>query len=142
VLQVDYLVLADWAAVAEGKHYIQGAGWDTLFAQSFPVVHQAMSVAVRVRVPWTDTNVQHVLELDIIDADGRSILPEPPGTLRAPLTMGRPAHTPPGNDQVAPLVFNLHRVQFAAPGAYAMVLRVEGHDVARSPFQVRGTPGR
>ncbi len=142
MLQVDYLVLADAAAAAEGKHYIHGAGWDTLVAPAFPVIHPALSVAVRVRVPWSDTNLRHLLELDLIDADGQSILHNPPGVIRAPITMGRPAQVAPGSDQVLPLVFNLHGLQFRQAGTYLVVLRLEGRDVARAPFQVLPGPNR
>lgn len=139
---VDYVILADAAAVADGKHYIHGGGWDTLAAPAFPAAHPLLAVAVRLRIPWSDTNLPHLLEVDVIDADGRSILPEPPGPPRSPFTVGRPATATPGGDQVLPLVFSLHHVQFPAPGTYAAVVRLDGDDQARSPFQVRIAPGR
>jgi uncharacterized protein DUF6941 len=142
MLQVDYLVLADAAAVAEGKHYIHGAGWDTLAASAFPAVHPVMGVAVRLRIPWADTNQPYMLVIDLIDADGRSILPAASGPLCAPVTIGRPAHVPPGTDQVLPLVFTFHGLRFPAPGTYALVLRVGGEDLARTTFHVRGSPTR
>ena len=142
MLQIDYLVLADAAAAAEGKHYIHGAGWDTLLAGNFPAVHPALSVAVRLRIPWSDTNQEHMLELDVIDADGKSILPETQGPLRMPFAIGRPAAVPTGTDQVVPLVFNFQRLQFASPGTCAVVMRISGEDMARSPFHVRAAPGR
>jgi hypothetical protein len=61
-MQVDYLVLADAAAAVEGKHYIHGAGWDRLLAPSFPVTHPLMSVAIRFRIGWTETNQPHEVE--------------------------------------------------------------------------------
>jgi hypothetical protein len=142
MLQVDYLVLADAAAVAEGKHYIHGAGWDTLAASAFPAVHPILGVAVRLRIRWSDTNQPYMLEIDLIDADGRSILPAATGPLRAPVTVGRPAHILPGTDQVLPLVFTFHGLQFPAPGTYALVVRVGGEDLARSTFHVRASQAR
>jgi len=140
MLQVDYLILADAAAAVEGKHYIHGGGWDTLAAATFPVVHPAMSAAFRLRVPWADTNQAHYMELDVVDADGHSILPAPHGPVRGPITVGRPAQAIPGADQVVPLVFSLLMIRFERPGAYVAVLRINGSDLARAPFHVVARP--
>jgi hypothetical protein len=138
VVRVDYLVLAEAAAAVEGRHYIHGAGWDALLAASFPATHPLMSVAVRLRVPWTDTNQPHALELDVVDADEQSILREP---LRANVNVGRPPHLAPGSDQVVCLALNLVALQFVRPGAYVVKLTVEGAVEARSPFNVLPLPG-
>lgn len=135
-MEVDYLVLADAAAAADGKHYIHGAGWDTIFAGSFPVQHPTTSAAVRLRIPWTATNQPHGLELDVIDADGASILPNPPGLIKGDINVGRPAHLSPGDDQVVCLVFNLLGLRFEGPGTYSVVFRIDGSEEARQPFRL------
>jgi hypothetical protein len=137
MVRVDYLVLAEAAAV-EGRHYIHGAGWDALLTPRFPVVHPIMSVAVRLRIPWTDTNQPHVLELDVADADEQSILREP---VRGSVNLGRPPHLAPGSDQVVCLALNLVALQFARPGTYVVTLKVEGADDVRPPFNVALLPG-
>ncbi|MCC6629968.1 MAG: hypothetical protein IT340_21535 [Chloroflexi bacterium] len=134
-MQVDYLVLADAAEAVNGKHYILGGGWDRLHAASFPVTHPSMSVALRLRVPWHDTNQAHDLELDVVDEDGQSILP-PPGPARGAIRTGRPADLEPGQDQVVPLVFTLAQVRFDRAGAYAVLARLDGLEAARSSFHV------
>lgn len=140
-MQVDYLVLADMATVADGKLYIHGAGWDRLFAGSFPVTHPTMSVAVRLRIPWTDTNQPHRLELDVVNDDGQSILPTPPGLLQGTINVGRPPQLRQGQDQVLPLAFNLNGLKFDQPGVYAVLLRLDGLEVDRSAFTVATPPG-
>lgn len=135
-MQVDYLVLADAAAASEGKHYIHGAGWDTLFVASFPVLHPLVSVAVRLRVPWTETNQPHTIELDVVDEDGRSILPDPPGTMNGTIDVGRPPYLREGTDQVFPLVMNIQGLRFSQAGTYAVLLRVDRFEAARSTFRV------
>ncbi len=140
-MQVDYLVVADAAAAVEGKHYILGAGWDVIIATSFPVAQPMMGVAVRLRVPWNDTNVPHLIELDVVDADMNSILPNPPGPVRGHMNVGRPPHVAPGNDQAIPLAFSLAGLQFQRPGTYSVVFRIEGLEAARSPFYVAYAPG-
>lgn len=140
-MQVDYLVLADAAAAAEGKHYIHGAGWDTIFSGAFPVQHPLLSVAARLRIPWTATNQPHKLGLDVIDADGSSILPDPPGPIAGEINMGRPAHLSPGDDQVACLVFNLQGLQFESTGTFSVTFTIDGSEEARSTFKVAPIPG-
>lgn len=140
-MNVDYLVLADAAAASEGKHYIHGAGWDTIFAANFPVQHPAMSAAVRIRIPWTATNHPHQLELNVLDADGRSALPDPPGALKGDINVGRPAHLSTGDDQVVCLVFNLFNLQFEGAGTYSVVFIIDGSEEARQPFKVAQVPG-
>ena len=134
---VDYLVLADAVAVADGKHYIHGAGWDTIFGASFPVTHPTMGIAVRLRVPWTDTNQPHTISLDVIDGDGQSVLATAPG---GQINVGRPPTIPPGQDQVVPLAFALLSVQFERAGDYVVVVRIDGIDQGRAPFRVAEMP--
>lgn len=133
---VDYLVLADAVAAAGGKHYIHGGGWDILTAGSFPVVHPAMAVAVRLRVPWGDTNRPCSFALDLLDADGRSILPTPPGPIRGTVNLGRPPHLAIGDDQVVPLALGLNNLRFENPGLYVVVCLLDGEEAARAPFRV------
>jgi len=127
------MVLADAAAAENGKHYIHGGGWDTIWAGSFPVAHPMMGIALRFRVPWNDTNQPHKIAIDILDGDGQSILPNP---LRSQITVGRPPTIPVGNDQVLPFAFNLANVNFQQAGDYVAVVRVDDADQARAPFRV------
>ena len=132
-MDIDYLILADAATAAGGKLYIHGAGWDGIFGLSFPLQHPGLAVALRLRVPWTDTNRSHVLEMDLMDADGASLLPAP---LRAPVTAGRPPQLPVGEDQVIPMAVVISGPTFPRPGTYAVVARIDGLERSRSPFRV------
>lgn len=143
MLQVDYLVVADAVAAVEGKHYIQGGGWDNLFAAHFPATHPALGIAVRLRVPWNDTNRPYQVQLDIIDDDTQaSILSSPPGPPSGVINLGRPPLLSPGADQVVCLAFNLYGLQFRQPGSYLAVVRIEGAEAGRSPFSVVALPPR
>jgi hypothetical protein len=100
------------------------------------LTHPQIAVALRLRVPWNETNQQHRIEVDVVDADERSILPVPPGPLQGTIAAGRPVHLPDGLDQAVPLVINLQGVRFATPGTYAVKVRIDGMDKARATFQV------
>ncbi len=142
MVQIDYLILADAAVVAEGKHYIHGGGWDTLHAASFPAAHPVLAIALRVRVPWHDATKVHNLELDVVDAEGRSILPTPPGPPQGSINVGRSPHVLPGEDQVLPLVFNIVNLQLTRAGSHAVVLRIDGLEMARAKFQIKHLPSQ
>jgi hypothetical protein len=138
-LRVDYLVLADAVAAAEGKHYIHGAGWDTLFVASFPATHSVLGVAARLRITWQETNQPLTLEVDVLGGeDGNSILPEP---IQATINVGRPANLAPGSDQLLPLALSFTNLQFREPGTYIVVIRVDEQALAESRFNVTSLPG-
>jgi len=138
MLQVDYLVVAEASLAANNRHYIHGT-IDVLWASGFPVIHPALSIAIRLRVPWNDANTPFPIEIDLVDPDEQSILPEPP---RGTITMGRPPTAVPGEDGLVPLVYNLAMLQFRTPGTHAVVLRVSGVELQRARFQVRLVQGQ
>jgi len=132
---VDYMLLADTATVAENKLYIHGAGWDSILAATFPVEQPLISVVLRVRVPWAETNLPHEIELDVLDQDGSSIMP-PDRVIKGQLNAGRPAGLPPGEDQVFPFVINLVGLKFEKPGNYVVVFSLDGLQAAESRFRI------
>src|SRR6266498_5473939 len=77
--------LADSVVSAEGKLFVQGAGWNVLNAAGFPVRHPRIGIGVLVRVPYTATNQVHRLEVRMITADG-----EPVSLGDAPPEVGAP----------------------------------------------------
>jgi hypothetical protein len=136
MITVDYMVVADAANVAEMKHYILGAGWDSLIAPTFPVTVTSIAVAILLRVPWNDANFPTRVEVDILDEDGHSILPNPPGPLGGIVTIGRAATVPQGSDMVQPLVFNLSGVVFNRAGDYVVVTTLNGGEAKRYPIHL------
>ena len=126
-MKVDYLILADSVAVAEGKHYIHGGGWDTLFAASFPALHPVLAIAARLRVPSQDIGQQFALEVDVVNSEeGRSLLPEP---LRGIVNAERPPYAPPYGDLLIPFALSFTTLQFDLPGTSDIFLRI-----ARQPL--------
>jgi|SRR5215204_1788431 len=137
-MRVDYLILADSVAVAEGKHYIHGGGWDTLFAFSFPALHPVLGVAARLSVPPEETGQQFAVEVDVQGGEeGRSLLPEP---LRGIVNAERPPHVSPDSDLPLHLALSFTNLQFESPGSYNIVLRIDGQPLAESRFNVLSPP--
>lgn len=130
--RVDCFLLADAAQVANGKLFVLGGGWARLTADSLPV-SRAYELAVRVVVPWTETNRKLSFDLQMVDEDGKLLL-DP--AVRADISVGRPVQLTEGTDQVVPLTLRLPNVRLEKPGRYAFTLSFEGEEVARVAFDL------
>ena len=98
-MEVDAF-LADSVVVAEGKLFVQGAGWNTLNVQSLPAVHDRVGIGMIIDVPYTATNQEHGFSLHLETEDGEQ-LPlgdAPPGM-----------ETPDGRVRTIEGVFNVGR---------------------------------
>jgi hypothetical protein len=132
VPRVDCFMLADAAQVANGKLFILGGGWARLTTESLPV-SRSYELAVRVVIPWNETNRKHSFELHMVDEDGKHLL-EP--TVRADVSVGRPVQLKEGTDQVVPLTLRLPNVRLEKEGRYAFTLNHDGQEVARTAFDL------
>ena len=72
---VDIALLADAVQASQGKLYVLGGGWDVLTVRSLPARHPSMGIGLRVRVPWGWPGESVVLEVELQDEDGWSVLP-------------------------------------------------------------------
>ena len=69
-------------------------------------------------------------------------MPEPPGPPQGSINVERSAHQLPGDDQVLPLVFNIVNLQLTRAGSHAVVLRVDGLEMARAKVQIKQLPSQ
>lgn len=129
-VQVEWLILADAAEVVGNKLYLLGGGWDVLTVNSsFPVDHPC-AMAVSFRVPWSETNRPFDIEVEIQDADGKSV-----ASITGKSEVGRPAGVPAGHPQRTQIAANMG-LRFAGPGTYVIIARVDGDEKQRVPFNV------
>ncbi len=134
--------LADSVVVAEGKLYVQGAGWNIIWVPTFPAQHDRIGVGILVRVPWTSTNEVHVLGVHLEDGDGRAMPvgrgpdDEPVFALGGQFSVGRPPTMPHGDDQIVPVAMNLNALVFDHPDRYSFVVSLDDEPRARLPFRV------
>jgi len=132
VPSVDCFLLVDSAQVASGKLFILGGGWARLTTTQIPVT-RTFETAIRVVVPWTETNRPHQLELQVENEDGQTLLDTP---VKAEIRVGRPAQLKDGTDQVVPLALRVGPVTLEREGRYALILRYEGEVTARTAFDL------
>ncbi len=140
-MRVEYMVLADAADALNDRHYILGGGISVIAAPQFPATHPRLAVALKIEIPWQATSQEHQLELDILDADGHSILQQP---FDARFEAGRPPGMRPGDTQSLVTVLNFMNLLIQNPGSYRVVCRLDGseEEAATQSFKVVVLPGQ
>jgi hypothetical protein len=128
-MDVEWLILADYAQIIGNKLYAQGGGWDKLTVNSNFPVQQRVGLAASFVVPWDETNQRHAVVIEVQTDDGASV-----AKIESQLEVGRPAGHPPGQEQRAQLAGNLTLNLNA--GTYAIVATIEGVERRRIRFNV------
>lgn len=131
------MLLADAAQEVNGKLYVLGGGWSVTGPDVPP-----MSLAIKLDVPWGESNTEHTFTIVLVDADGQ---PVSSGTEEGPdvrvdgtFEVGRPVGMPAGSD--IDFAFAVQVPPFPlAHGRYAWQLSIDGRtrEDWRRPFQVR-----
>ena len=136
---VEFAILADAVQASQGKLFILGGGWDTLFVGSFPAQHHALGIALRLRVPWAAAGTKLSLTIDLEDEDGASILSEK--KLRHDFVTRQPRGVPEGSDLGIVRAFTFNNVPLPSPGSYSFVISVDGQELHRLRFFARSRQG-
>jgi len=133
-MRLTTFLIADHADTCNGKLYLTGGCWDTLFASTFPTLHPHLSIAAALYVPWHATNHRHSIVVDLVDADGSSILPD---QIQGEFEAGRPPGMRPGDNSNLVMVFNVQGLIVEKAGRYEWVFMVDGTDLGRIGFKVQ-----
>lgn len=131
------MLLADYAAVADGKLTIVGAGWKVTGPQPAP-----FAIAMLFDVPWHLTNEQQQFRLELIDPDGNGVVPigaEEPAIIEGQFEVGRPPGVRPGTSFPFPVPLNYPPLALAPGSEYEWRLTVNGraHEDWRLAFSTR-----
>lgn len=135
-MQLDAF-LADSVVVADGKLYVQGAGWNRIIAGSFPAMHDRIGVGLIFHVDAAMRG-SHAFELRLEDGAGHEL---PLGNAPQGGTVSRiggefNVQTSGETESLMPLAINLNGVVFSGEGDYRFVLSVDGADVRDLRFRV------
>ena len=142
--------LADSAQVSDGKISALGLGWGVLNVSDLPVIHPVLSLAMMVHVPYSDTDVEHDLNIQLHDQDGApqpmSLFQTPDGQIGAAMDLNakfkvdRIPGAPVGDDINMPLVIPVQNLRFEKEGMYSWVISVNTVPVNRIPLRVSVIP--
>jgi hypothetical protein len=108
-----------------GKLYIMGGGWSITGPNPSP-----SALAIKIEVPWTQTNQDHSFRLDLLDGDNRPVLvPTPEGEkpmqIGGNFQVGRPAGIIVGSSLDAPIALNLPPLQLRPATRYIWKLTID-----------------
>jgi len=130
---VDVALLADSVQAVRGKLFVLGGGWDTLWVRGFPARHPSLAIGLRLRIPTSWHSEELKLSVELQDADGSSIFPQPlTQQIKIPTT-----NDPQTTDFGLVRSFTFNNLVFAKEGSYSFVISVDDEPVSRLRFRVR-----
>ncbi|WP_395744681.1 DUF6941 family protein [Prosthecobacter sp.] len=127
-MNIQLAIVCDFAADYQGKLCIQGA-FDTLCAQTFPVMHPQCFIAVRIIFQTEDAG-KHEFLIRCVDPEGKEFLPP----VRAQMEVTFPSAFIPFVSRN--IVFPLHGLKFKRQGIYRWLVQQEDETLASIPLRV------
>lgn len=120
------MMLCDYVAVAEGKFYLSGGGWNLTGPQ--PTLS---GIALLLEVPWTKTNRKIPFKLRLLHEDGHAVSQQTPVgeaavELGAVVEVGRPAGAVEGTPLPVPVPVNLPPLALPSGQGFYWELEVDG----------------
>lgn len=125
-------MLADAAAVAEGKLYVHGGGWDVIHARDFPVVHPTMALALLFEVDYLEAPGELPVKIQFITADGDELIAVDLG-----VAVGHAPGSIKGEPAYVPFTFTFPGTKFDAPGSFSFIISSMNEPLAKVPLHVR-----
>lgn len=116
------VLLADYAAVADGKLTVVGAGWTFTGPDPAP-----SALGILIEVPWDRTNRPMHLSVLLNEEDGRPVMgPGGPIQIDGDFEAGRPPGHPPGAPIMVPMAFNFGPLPLDPGNRYVWELSIDG----------------
>lgn len=136
-MKLQFAFLADFAlAHPDGKLYVLGGGFDTVYVPDLPVRHPHLALVLSLRFDASECGRSYVIEIHPKDGRGASFFPT--ATVQA---------NPQRNPQAPTLavafhsVVNFQGVPLKVPGEHLFSLLVDGRELAAIPLRVIGVDG-
>lgn len=127
-MEIEWLILADYAQTVQNKLYLQGGGWTNFTVNTDLPVVQNVGIATSVVVPWNETNQEANLQVQVQSEDGEFV-----GELKGSFKVGRPPDHPPGQDQRTQIAANIP-LTIKKLGTYVIIASLEGQEQRRITF--------
>lgn len=132
LVRAETFLLCEHVTVMNELFFIASGGISKLGFNQFPGT-QSLAMAVRIIVPFTETNRDLPLEVTLEDEDGENLI-DPP--MRPSLRVGRPIDLTRGEEQAANFKLVFPNARFTRPGSYTFRLFHEERELARTSFVV------
>jgi hypothetical protein len=137
-VEIEWLILADSAQVVANKLYLLGGGWDRLMVNKDFPYDQRCAMAIAIKIPWNDTNLKHVFEIEVLSEDPNTEEPKSITKIKGQFEVGRPAGIPVGQDQRIQMAIDMG-LRLEGPGTKTVIARIDGTELRRLLFSVVST---
>jgi hypothetical protein len=142
-------ILCNHAEAVNNLLYLSGGGIDRVNVPpgAPPPWNVSLAIAINLRVPWTQTNQDHTLTVDLVDADGQAVsVPTGPNEsqpFHAELhfNVGRPAGLEVGDSQSVSAAINIPGLPLTKLGMYQFTVAVDGTEMERLDYRAVTLPG-
>jgi len=134
-MEVDFAFLSDKADIVNGKLYVLGGAFDTIFSKQAPIRHPGMTLALRFLVSPAELDREHKIEVIVIDGDGKKIISVP-----GQMTVKRPPESTGGYKVPFLSSLNFYNVQFENFGDYSIEVLLNGSSIKSVPLRVLQIP--
>lgn len=125
-------MVADAAVKVEGKLYINGGGWNTIFTSHVPTTHPALALVLIFRVSWHEINEDIPILIELIDEDGQPLPLRGEGSLR----VGAPPFVKKGVDLYDSYARMFYGLVFEKLGLYRFRVSSKDKELASVPIHV------
>ena len=129
-------MLADAASVVDGKLYVHGGGWDSIYTAQAPTTHPGLAVVLIFKLDWQEANEDIPLTIQMTDEDNRTVLLRGEGMMRT----GVPAQLPKGAPMFHPYAQMIYGLTFPALGRYVLRVTSGEKELASLPIAVAQPP--
>lgn len=128
------MLLCDYAEELGGKLYIMGGGWARLFTPNQPT---NMALAIKMLVPWNETNRTHNIGVRLVTQDQYPVQNEQEQDIQliGEMEVGRPPGMRPGSRIDVPLALRFQGISLD-PGVYKWEFLVNGEVLESTVFDV------
>jgi hypothetical protein len=133
-MDIDYAFICDYAQALGNKVNALGIGFNTIFSQTIPAIHQMFHLVIQLRAGTLEAGTKEV-KVHLIDADGGNVIQPIKGQINIVIPRS-------GEEATARLVMAFNNVTFPKYGAYSLHLDIEGQEKVRIPLKVCQPPSK
>ncbi len=133
--------LADSVVAVQGKLYALGAGWNRITVRMFPARHDRVAIGLLFRIPPASPRRARRVEIRVLGTSGEELVLG--SGAQGPIERIGVEFTAGGEDEhLVPIALNLNGLPLPRPGAYRVVVSIDGEDMKTLPFGVQATTQR
>jgi hypothetical protein len=129
-------LLADAAAVENGKLFVHGGGWDRITVAQLPAIHPSLALVLVFQVEYDEALRDLDVTIDLVDEDQ-----QPSGVhITGVLNVGHAPRTKRGAPTFVPQAITIQQLELGHAGRFRFRITSSGEELGNVPFEVHHQP--